>query len=288
MMGTVALAMLVTVILAMMVTAVAVRRTSKVSFVDAAWGAAFACAAVVGGVVATVGDSAGTPVRRWLLVGLVVVWGGRLTLHLGRRVVAAEHDDPRYEAMLGGTVRSVPFAQIVMKVFALQGILIALVLLPVLAGITDPVSAWWPVGLGVFVWLIGFVFEAVADAQLAAHRANPDRPAILTTGIWAWTRHPNYFGDACVWWGLWLIGGAASGLLPALSTILAPVLMTWILTAVSGVRLAERRMAGRTGWAFYSARTPIFVPRPPRRKAAHQSRFANLTRRSATKYQHRA
>jgi steroid 5-alpha reductase family enzyme len=111
-------------------------------------------------------------------------------------------------------------------------------------------------------------FEVVGDRQLATYRARPrdQRPPVLDTGLWAWTRHPNYFGDACVWWGIWLTGAVSAGWLPALGTLVAPVTMTHFLRNVTGAQLLERTMSIRPGWDAYAARVPLFVPRPPRRR----------------------
>ena len=124
----------------------------------------------------------------------------------------------------------------------------------------------WVVWLGVAVWALGLFFEAVGDRQLAAYKARPreERPPVMDQGLWAWTRHPNYFGDACVWWGLWLAAGLASGWLPGLLTVLCPVAMTVFLRNVTGAKLLERTMSQRPGWDEYAARVPLFFPRPPR------------------------
>jgi steroid 5-alpha reductase family enzyme len=126
--------------------------------------------------------------------------------------------------------------------------------------------AWSPlVWLGVAVWVVGVVFESVGDAQLAAYKRDPDRGPVMDRGLWGWTRHPNYFGDACVWWGIWLAGGLASGWLPGLLTLPAPVTMTYFLVFATGARLLERTMMQRPGYPEYAARTSMIFPRPPRR-----------------------
>jgi len=128
------------------------------------------------------------------------------------------------------------------------------------------IIAWLPlVVLGVAVWVVGVVFETVGDAQLASYQRDPDRGPIMDRGLWGWTRHPNYFGDACVWWGIWLAGGAASGWLPAVVTVLSPLAMTYFIRNVTGAKLLEETMSTRPGWDEYAARVPLFVPRPPRR-----------------------
>ena len=240
---------------AMTVTALVARRVGRVSVVDVAWGTSFVAVAVLCAV------WAGEP-RPWLLVALVAPWGLRLAWHILRRSHGAG-EDPRYAAMLDGQ----GFGAAVRKVFVVQGAAVWLISLPLQAAAVTDVWSWWLVGAGVLVWGVGMVFEVVGDAQLAAYRAEPRdaRPPVMDTRLWAWTRHPNYFGDATVWWGLWLAGGLASGWLPGLLTVVAPALMTHFLRNVTGARLLERTMSQRPGWDEYAARVPLFFPRPPRR-----------------------
>ena len=121
-------------------------------------------------------------------------------------------------------------------------------------------------GLGLAVYGVGLCVEVLGDAQLARFRADPARAGtVLATGLWAWTRHPNYFGDAVVWWGLWLVA-ASTGL--AVLTVVSPVVMTVLLTSVSGRPLLEASLsATKPGWEAYAARTSSFLPRAPRRSA---------------------
>ena len=116
---------------------------------------------------------------------------------------------------------------------------------------------------GVVLWVVGFVFEAVGDRQLRAFKADPaNRGRIMDRGLWAWTRHPNYFGDATVWWGLWLI---AASVWPGVLTVASPAIMTYFLVYATGARLLERSMSQRPGYPEYQQRTSYFLPRPPRR-----------------------
>ncbi|CAA9381287.1 MAG: FIG005069: Hypothetical protein [uncultured Nocardioides sp.] len=236
-------------------TAAVSRRVGRVTVVDVAWGLVFVAIAVA--VAAWRPDA-----HSWLLAALVTVWGGRLSWHIWRRS-RGHGEDPRYAEMLGDA----GWGTVLVKVFATQGIVAWLVSLPVqVAGAYD--VRWWPVvWAGVAVYAVGLAFESVGDAQLAAYRRLPreDRPPVMDRGLWAWTRHPNYFGDACVWWGLWLAGALAAGWLPGLLTVVAPLAMTHFLRNVTGAALLERSMSGRDGWAEYAARTPMFFPRPPRR-----------------------
>ncbi|TNM38565.1 DUF1295 domain-containing protein [Nocardioides albidus] len=247
------------------VTALVARRQGRVAVVDVAWGAAFAGAALVCGAGAVLAD-AGASWRTGVLVALVVLWGGRLSWHIGRRTAQHRGEDPRYEKLLGGTLAEVGMARAVRKVFALQGAIVPVIALPVSVGVVLSVR-WWPVVVvGAAVWAVGLFFEAVGDAQLASYRSRPrdQRPPVLDTGLWAWTRHPNYFGDACVWWGLWLAGGLASGWVAGLATVIAPLAMTWFLSEATGAKLIEQTMMQRPGYPAYAARTSRFLPRPPR------------------------
>jgi steroid 5-alpha reductase family enzyme len=261
--GPVLLAGLVTAAAVMVLAALVARAQGRVAVVDVAWGAGFVLVALATAVVAQLLDS-GDGARRWLLVALVAIWGLRLAWHIRRRAVG-HGDDPRYETLLGGPLAEVGLARAVRKVFAVQGAAMAVVSAPVAVGAVSDV-AWWPVvWVGVVVWATGVAFETIGDAQLAAYKQDPARPPVMDRGLWAWTRHPNYFGDACVWWGLWLAGGLASGWLAGLLTLVAPVAMTYFLVFATGARLLEQSMMRRDGYPAYAARTSMFIPLPPPR-----------------------
>ncbi|WP_301799942.1 DUF1295 domain-containing protein [Nocardioides sp. ChNu-153] len=256
-------------------TALLARRVGRLAVVDVVWGAGFVLVAVVAALVVSVDDAGGpgTTARRWLLVLLVAVWGGRLAWHIRQRAHGllgpgeTPPEDPRYADLMEGK----PFSHAVTRVFLTQGVAMWLVATPVVVGIAlaVPEDPWarWPIALGVVVWAVGLTFEAVGDAQLAAYKAVPkeERPSVMDTGLWAWSRHPNYFGDACVWWGLWLVGGLGSGWVAGLATVVAPVAMTYFLAFATGARLLEREMMRRPGYPEYAARTSMFVPLPPKR-----------------------
>ena len=231
------------------------RRIGRYNVVDVAWGVGFVAVAVIA---ATLGH--GDPTRRWLLLALVAVWGLRLSWHMQRKTVG-KGEDPRYATLL----RDATVSQVVRKVFLLQGFLTWFISLPLqLSAVTcatpKPLLAVTVPGL--VLWLVGVTFEAVGDRQLRVFKSDPaNRGVIMDRGLWAWTRHPNYFGDACVWWGLWLI--TINGWW-ALATVGSPLLMTYFLVYVTGARLTEKLMAGRPGFDEYKTRTAFFVPRPPR------------------------
>jgi steroid 5-alpha reductase family enzyme len=241
---------------AMALTAYAARRAGRYSVVDTTWGLALAAVAVTAAVAGGLLDS-GDPWRSWLLAGLVTVWGLRLSWHMHRRN-AGHGEDARYAAMLAGTTP----AQRVLKVWVTQGAAVVLVALPVTVGAVTS-GGFGPVVPGLALWLLGVSFEAIGDAQLARFKADPaNRGRIMDRGLWSWTRHPNYFGDACVWWGVWLVSLTTWW---SLLTVVGPLAMTYFLVFATGARLLERHMGDRPGWAAYAARTSFFVPLPPRR-----------------------
>ena len=242
--------------LSMVITALVARRVGRVSVVDVTWGLALVAIGLACAIAGT-----GTPWRRWLVCLLVAAWGCRLAWHILRRS-HGKGEDPRYEELLDGG----GFGTAVRKVFLTQGAVICLIALPLVAAGHSDVASRPVVVIGVLVWVVGAIFETVGDAQLAAYKRDPDRPKIMDRGLWGWTRHPNYFGDACVWWGIWLAGGAASGWLPALVTVLSPLAMTYFIRNVTGAKLLEKTMSRREGWAEYAARVPLFFPRPPTRR----------------------
>lgn len=254
-------------VLAMSVTAAVAWRLGRVSVVDVTWGLGLVAVALLCAVLGSTVTGAGW--LPWLLLALVAVWGGRLSRHIFRRA-RGHGEDPRYAAMLGvrpDEDRRAWFGAAVRKVFVVQGVAIWFVSLPLQAAAVGTSASGWLVGVGVAVWLLGFAFESVGDAQLAAYKAQPkeQRPPVMDRGLWAWTRHPNYFGDACVWWGIWLAGAASTGWLPALLTLPAPVAMTYFLAFATGARLLERSMMRRPGYPEYAERTSMFFPLPPKR-----------------------
>ena len=231
------------------------RRIGRYNVVDVAWGVGFVAIAAVA---ATVGH--GDPTRRWLLLALVSIWGLRLSWHIQRKT-AGKGEDPRYAALL----RDASVGQVLRKVFLLQAFITWFVSLPLqLSAVTGatpkPLTA--VTVLGVAVWLVGVTFESVGDRQLKVFKSDPaNRGVVMDRGLWAWTRHPNYIGDATVWFSLWLI--TISGRW-ALATVGSPLLMTYFLVYVTGARLTEKLMAGRPGFDEYKSHTAFFFPRPPR------------------------
>jgi steroid 5-alpha reductase family enzyme len=250
---------LLAVALLMVVTAVEGRRQGRVSVVDTAWGLGFVVVAVVA---AVVGDGAGW--RRILVLVMVALWGLRLAWHMHRRN-SGKGEDPCYAAMLEAEPGN-PTWVAVRKVYAVQGASLWFVSLPVQVSATSGSGTPAVAVAGAALWAVGLAFEAVGDRQLSAFKADPaTRGKVMDRGLWSWTRHPNYFGDACVWWGLYLVAASAW---PGVLTILSPVAMTYFLVFATGARLLERHMAERPGYPQYQRRTSYFLPRPPKRERA--------------------
>ncbi|MCX5202309.1 DUF1295 domain-containing protein [Streptomyces sp. NBC_00237] len=243
----------------MLVTFAVAVRVGMHRVVDVAWGVGFA--AVAGVSYAVSGASGGDDGRRLLLLVLTCVWGLRLAFHIAWRG-RGHGEDPRYEAMLAKAPGGRRNLYALRMVYLLQGALVWLVSLPVQAGMYVSGGVGWIGWAGCAVWAVGLYFEAVGDRQMARFKADPaNKGKIMDRGLWSLTRHPNYFGDFCVWWGIFLV---AAGSWPvAAVTVAGPVVMSYLLIWGSGKRLLERSMAGREGFAEYAARTNGFFPGPP-------------------------
>lgn len=220
-----------------------------IGFVLVAWGAALLHQPV--------------SVRGWLLVGLTTVWGLRLAGFLWYRNWG-HGEDRRYAAMRAHHGDRFWWVSL-FTVFLLQGTILWFVAWPLQAAAAQSVASplGWLDALGVAVWFVGLFFESVGDWQLARFKADPDNAGrVMDRGLWRYTRHPNYFGDFCVWWGLYLIAAAGG----AWWTIGSPLLMSFLLLRVSGVTLLEQTIVERRpDYAAYQARTNAFFPGPPRR-----------------------
>lgn len=241
-------------------------RINDVSFIDSFWGAGMALMAAISYF------QLGNPgALANLLLLMTAAWGLRLGIYLLRRW-RAEGEDRRYERMLRKDREKGRFALAALtKIFLGQAVLLFLVCLPAQLGIfaseaPAPLSSL--VWAGAAIYLIGITFEWVGDWQLGRFKANPaNKGAVMDQGLWRYTRHPNYFGDACAWWGIWLVA-ASAGWEVALWSLIGPVFLTFTLTKWSGAPLLEGGMAKRRpGYSDYIARTSAFFPLPP--KAPH-------------------
>ncbi len=228
------------------------------SIVDIAWGAGFV---VVAWTAFAVGD--GTESRRWLISLMVTAWGLRLAGYLAWRNLG-KGEDYRYQKMRQYWGSRFPVVSL-FTVFLLQGVLMFIVSLPVqMAQVSGgPDSLIWLDYLGLLVFAAGLFFESTGDLQLARFKANPaNEGKVMDRGLWRYTRHPNYFGDFLVWWGIFLVALAR----PEIAwTIVGPLVMSVLLLRVSGVALLERNLKRRRpGYEDYIRRTSAFFPRPPK------------------------
>lgn len=201
--------------------------------------------------------------RSWLLLALIAIWAGRLGLFLFQRIQAAGHDT-RFEE-----IKKNPFRFFI--TWSLQGLWVSFTLAAGLAAITAverrPLGAWAIIGL--LIWLAGFAIEIVADQQKSRFRQDPaNQDKFIQSGLWAWSRHPNYFGEIVLWFGVAIIA------LPVLSgwqwaTLISPLFVIVLLTRISGIPLleakADKKWGGQAAYEAYKAQTPVLIPRPPRR-----------------------
>ncbi len=247
-----------TITIVMLTTWVISLMVKNASIVDIVWGLGFA---VTSWVLALTID--GDSTRQILLAVMVGVWGVRLGGYLAKRNIG-HGEDWRYKAMRKKKGPKFGLISLV-TVFGLQGLLMWIVSLPVQFGNADDTPGVGPIAvMGIIVWLVGLSFEAVGDMQLARFKKNPDNAGkVMDKGLWSLTRHPNYFGDALLWWGIGLVGAeTGSGVIG----LVGPLVMTVFLLRVSGVPMLERSlMKRREGYAEYVARTSGFIPRPPKK-----------------------
>jgi steroid 5-alpha reductase family enzyme len=234
-------------------------RVGRHAVVDVAWGLGFVAVAATSYLLS---DGDGDPARRGLVLALIAVWGVRLAAHIGRRS-RGHGEDPRYDALLSRAPGS-RTVYALRQVYLTQGVVMWFVSLPLQVAMFQADSLGLLAWAGVALWAVGLFFEAVGDRQLQRFRDDPgNRGKVLDTGLWRYTRHPNYFGDACVWWGLSLVAFDAW---PGILTLLSPVVMTWLLANGTGKPLLEKGMAStRPGYTEYVRHTSGFVPLPPRR-----------------------
>ena len=255
--STVLVAAFVTIVCLMLATWSVSLLRRDASIVDIAWGLGFVLVAWAAKFVTGASGSG-----NWLLLLMVTVWGLRLTGYLAKRNLG-KGEDFRYRAMRRKHGERFAIVSLY-SVFGLQGALMMLVSLPVSLGQRDTdAGAGFIVLLGFVVWAVGLYFEVVGDAQLARFKRDPrNADQIMDQGLWGLTRHPNYFGDALVWWGLAIVGSSQGA---GIWAFLGAAVMTVLLVRVSGAALLDRLLAKRKpGYAEYMARTSGFIPLPRR------------------------
>jgi steroid 5-alpha reductase family enzyme len=234
-------------------------RLKNSSIVDIFWGTGF----VIAGWVYFLLTPDGYLARKLLIMVLVTIWGLRLSLHILRRNWG-KPEDFRYQVWRKEAGQAWWWRSF-FKVFLLQGFLLWIISTPLLAAQISPLPSHLTIldYLGALVWVVGFFFESMGDHQLSKFKANPaNKGKVLDTGVWHYTRHPNYFGDSAQWWGYYLIAAAAGGWW----TIFSPIIMTLFLLKVSGVALLEKTLETRPGYKEYIEKTSPFIPWFPKSK----------------------
>lgn len=229
-------------------------RTKDASIVDIFWGIGFVVISWV-----TYCRTDGSP-RAILLAVLTTLWGLRLAGYLAWRN-HGRGEDKRYKAMRDYRGESFWWVSLI-TVFFLQGAVMWVIALPIQVGQFSDDSLSIVNYVGVVFWLVGFLFEAIGDYQLARFKNEVDRQRlVMDRGLWRYTRHPNYFGNAMIWWGLFLISVTTA----TTWLIISPILMNCLLVKVSGVALLEKDLAARSEeYRQYIRRTSSFLPWPPR------------------------
>ncbi len=230
-----------------------------VSIIDILWAPGFAIVAL-----ASAHFASAVSFRGEIVLGLIVVWALRLGSHIFWRWSKLGHEDYRYAQIRKSKGPNFPFTSL-FHIFWLQALLLWVISWPVQAVFAMAPSPLNPLdGLGIVLAIGGILIETVADRQLTRFRSDPaNAKAVLNNGVWAWSRHPNYFGDFALWWGFYLIALAAGG---PLWTILGPIVMSALLLHYSGMGLMEDTIGTRRpGYADYVRNTSAFVPWPPKR-----------------------
>jgi steroid 5-alpha reductase family enzyme len=224
---------------------------------DVAWGLGFVLLAWTSFFL-----SGGSGARGVVAGILVSVWGLRLAWHIHARH-RGKPEDFRYMAWRREWGKWF-YARSYAQVYLLQGALLFIVALPVLMiSRSSGVTFRFLNGIGVCVWLFGFLFESVGDAELTRFAKDPlNRGKILQSGLWRYTRHPNYFGEVVQWWGIWLVAAGVPG---GWLSIVGPLTITVLILKVSGIPMLEKKMAANPDFAEYKKRTSVFLPWFPNR-----------------------
>jgi steroid 5-alpha reductase family enzyme len=193
-----------------------------------------------------------------ILVGLVTLWGLRLAIHIFSRN-RGKGEDYRYKAWREEWGKWWPVRSY-LQVFILQGLLLIVIASPLILASTVAPTLSWLTYLGVVVWVFGFYFETVGDYQLRQFIKNPDNKGkVMQSGLWNYTRHPNYFGEVTMWWGIWLIAFTQPwGWL----LMIGPLTITFLILKVSGIPMLEARYDGNADYEEYKKRTSKFIPLP--------------------------
>ncbi|KAF0203504.1 MAG: hypothetical protein FD170_931 [Bacteroidetes bacterium] len=221
------------------------------SIVDIFWGIGFILLTIL-----SLWKSDSFDAKKIIVGMMILIWGLRLSIHIFLRN-KGRGEDFRY-ANWRRTWKNFVLRSF-LQVFMLQGFFMLVIVWPVLHINQGSSVEFGMIDIfGILIFLTGFIFEVVGDFQMKAFKKDPANSGkIITTGLWKYTRHPNYFGEALLWWGIWLM---AVPVIDGIYTILSPLVITWLLRYISGVPMLEKKYEGRADWEEYKARTPVFVP----------------------------
>ena len=201
--------------------------------------------------------------RSFVVASLITLWGSRLSWHIYKRN-RNKPEDARYQQWRKDW-KNWFLLRSYFQVFMLQGFFLFCIVFASVFIHQNPslTLSWWDF-VGLSVWALGFFFEVVGDAQLAAFIRNPlNKGKVMQSGLWKFTRHPNYFGEVTQWWGIFFIACSIPG---NLITIISPLTITILILFVSGIPLLEKKYAGRPDFEEYKKRTSIFLPLPPKKE----------------------
>lgn len=195
-----------------------------------------------------------------LVVALVAIWGSRLSWHIGRRILNSHGEDPRYTELRKNWKGNIN-ANIYFRIYIVQAVLATTICVPIIHINLFNGSAWtiftW---IGLMIWVLGFAFEVIGDQQLKKFVTNKNnRGKIMQSGLWKYSRHPNYFGEITQWWGIGII---AMGVMPWWVGLIGPLTITFLILYISGIPPSEKRFEGQVGWKEYKEKTSVLVPLP--------------------------
>lgn len=234
------------------------QRIKNNGLIDVIWGIGFIVTAITSYIL---GQPSG--IAPIIMVVCVLIWGSRLSYYLIRRNVG-KPEDFRYKKMRDTWNPQTFYVRMFIQIYLLQFVLNYIINLPVIVtNLEGSVVFGWVFAAGLVLWIIGFIFEAVGDYQLKQFKAkSSSKGKLITTGLWRYTRHPNYFGEAVQWWGIFIM--ALSGN-TRFWLIISPIVITFFLVFVSGVPMLEKKYAGRADWEAYKKKTPMFIPWIPKK-----------------------
>lgn len=233
-------------------------RKNNYAIVDIAWGAGFVAGAFLNGIVPLWSSG-----RSFFITLFVFIWGIRLSTHLFKRNWNRP-EDYRYVSMREKWKYSNPKLKAFFNIFMLQMVLMFIISIPIIeTGRNATAGLNFFNYFGIFLWLTGFFFEAVGDYQLKKFVTDPkNKGRLMKYGLWKYSRHPNYFGEALMWWGIFFI--SITGL-SSVWMVISPLLITFLLIFVSGVPLLEKKYKNHPEFSDYAAKTSVFIPLPPKK-----------------------